>query len=235
MPRWTNFVKLIILTARVPISTQRVLFKHLPLVAIWMNPQTCYDYTNKCGSQSHACVSYHYELELQDQISQQNLRRRIYEQTSPYYERVIYTGYAGSGSEITSCNIEFNGVQCQSCQVIPQLIESQLEDGTTVSVSWPCYEFDCSNTAGQHKGNTCSQDGSKVFNHLTYTGCAKCNICEDVAGMAFVTLRDATVDIYGYSYSCDELDTLGVNGRLSEGECDVIQHYAAFDCGCSAV
>jgi hypothetical protein len=189
----------------------------------------CYTYTNKCDASVYACLRYHYVLEKQ---GTQNLRKRIYEQLQPYYERVVYTGIATKGStEITSCQVEFNGVQCHSCQVVPKVVET--EESTAPPIEWPCYQFDCSNTMGGHMGNSCDLEGTKAFGYVTYYGCPVCDVCQNKGVGTTMMTRAAVVDFSGTSYGCDKLDYMGSKALLNSAECAVVQSYAADLCGCA--
>jgi hypothetical protein len=193
----------------------------------------CYTYVNKCETPMYGCVTYNYIVEL---TATHAVRKRIYEQSAPYYERIVYTGIAaavdGSNTEVASCQVEFDGVQCASCQVVPRRI-GDLDGTTTAVVEWPCYQFDCTNTVGGHSGNMCDLDATKVFDYVSYEGCPVCNICEHQGLGAVMTLFDVTVPFPDQSYGCEELGRMASQGLLSSVECDVVQAYAAEACGCT--
>lgn len=74
-----------------------------------------------------------------------------YEFFLPYNQNVCVE-YAHQATDSSGCNIEFNGVSCDSCNI---LYYDFVDPSSNQTFQGTCAEFNCANTEGNHAGNLC--------------------------------------------------------------------------------
>jgi hypothetical protein len=158
-----------------------------------------------------------------------------YDFFTPYNPTLCY-----ESASFGECVISYNDVTCNAC--VQNIIE-------TFPDMWDiCFEFDCSNTAGNHSGSTC--EGNLLIDDIrgdlyselyepagtpepTETPPFICPVCgEDKE----VTLPDGVVSIPTFpSFNCTDLEGLAAAGNISLVLCAALTPLVATPCGCMDV
>jgi hypothetical protein len=152
------------------------------------NNQICHDnYYSQCFVNLDVCVETEWTASVQgpDEIYVTG----CYKFLKPYYQTLCYNktwvdltvdpnNYLNIDKSISECRMDFNGVTCNSCEVVPTLFGDNTYD---------CYHFDCTNTEGTHAGSSCYGDANPIYKVYTKTyGCVEdCNVCGELFGVTF--------------------------------------------------
>ncbi|KAG7341809.1 hypothetical protein IV203_006901 [Nitzschia inconspicua] len=189
----------------------------------------CSQSVNYCGEDVELCYSLHLTLEASGRDQYSYTKCMTY--TSPYQQRVC-TSY--STADPSACVVDFNNDMCQSCTPELRTYKSMYEiEGQSheYSYSQRCFQFDCTDTAGEHTGNSCDRNVATIRHNIMFgDDCARCQPC----GVGFkMTKLDNFGDfpIVGH-YQCSGLELGSMIGYFDRQLCNEIQA-AAFDtCGC---
>jgi hypothetical protein len=199
------------------------------------NQNSCWDTYSRCNAKVPYCSpTYSNSFKLEGKGKKTITRCNAYDQ--PYYQKLCYTvdvvDYVAE-----SCSMEFNGETCNSCTVTTKEGGTScyyVNDTVTCSPwSYTTYEFDCTNTAGQHKGSSWKGDGNKIRKYINYFDCVKCNICEPAGDTGLITLPYAVLETPRWGeQQCFQADFRGRSEYWQTDECAQVQELAADVCGC---
>jgi hypothetical protein len=198
-----------------------------------------YEFYSQCFVNLTICFENEWTISLQgpDEVYHTD----CYRFWKPYYQKVCYnatlvnfTGYPDIHYDASECRMDFNGVACNSCEVAPGY----------VNYSIPCYYFDCTNTDGNHSGNSCHNYLEGAVGGLliasvypdTYACVEDCNVCGDgnemtqPSEMVNVSFDRGAV----YEYECGFVSDLGRSNLLSMADCQGVRDAIFEPCGCTA-
>jgi hypothetical protein len=195
---------------------------------------SCWEYYSRCGAKVPYCSSYENVVKLEGKEARTTTRCTVNQK--PYDQKLCYTVDV-VGYSVESCSMEFNGETCNSCTVVTKEGGSSCYDvnGTETCSTWTytCYEFDCTNTEGQHKGSSCKSEGNKLRKYLNYFDCVKCNICEQAGETGLITLPYGVLETPRLGeQQCFQADFRGRSQYWQTDECAQLQELAADVCGC---
>ena len=156
--------------------------------------EQCYTTPSDCGVNHTGCFVYNISSSLKGVGEYDNSLCVL--NTEPYYQKICY--YTSSKNfTLQSCEMSFNGVKCNSCEVSRESIEYCSESGECTDETFYCYLFDCTNTDGGHEGSDCFGNGDLIASVYRYSyGCVEdCNIC---GSGGVLTLPNSTFEISTY-------------------------------------
>lgn len=191
-----------------------------------LSGEECYNVYSQCFVNLTMCVASDYTYSLTG--SDEYKTKTCTEHSKPYYQRLCYE-LTVVDNNVTACSVEFNGVTCNSCEIIPKDYS-----GNVLS----CYVFDCTNTPGNHSGSDCQKEGDVIYTMYRESyGCIEnCSLCGEGFEMMTpnqlvnVSFSSGTV----YEFECDFVSYLGQSSFISEADCERLSDITFEPCGCSA-
>jgi hypothetical protein len=196
--------------------------------------QSCWENYSRCNAKVPFCTTYENSVKLEGKGTKTNTRCTINDK--PYYQKLCYT-VGVVDNVVETCSMEFNGETCNSCTVVTKeggTYCSYTNDTASCSTwTYTCYEFDCTNTEGQHQGSTCKGDANKLGKYVNYFDCVKCNICEQTGDAGLITLPYGVLETPRWGeQQCFQADFRGRSQYWQTDECAQVQELAADVCGC---
>ncbi|KAL3938805.1 MAG: hypothetical protein SGARI_001601 [Bacillariaceae sp.] len=190
---------------------------------------TCKPKTSKCNENIVHCYDATYAWSVTAPATY--TRTFCYTDTQPYDSNICYT--ANVIDDDWTCEVSSGGDACSSCEVnFVDVAFCPPVGNCTYYTNFPCYTFDCTNTALNVSGNDCEQDGTPIFDYMDNYGCIDCSICGP--GWAVTSPNGTILD--NIPYQCWEVDAVGRAGYLTSDYCSGIQTFLQgtgnTTCGC---
>ncbi|KAL3921558.1 MAG: hypothetical protein SGILL_002687 [Bacillariaceae sp.] len=189
----------------------------------------CQPKTSKCDENIVHCYDATYSWNLTAMYSYS--RTFCYTDKQPYESNICYSAVVSE--DAWTCEVSSDGTTCSSCEVeFVDVAFCPPSGNCTYYTSFPCYYFDCTNTALNVSGNDCEQDGTPIFDYMDNFGCVDCSICGP--GWAITDPNGTILD--DIPYQCWQVDQVGRAGYLTNDYCTGIQTFLQgtgnTTCGC---
>jgi len=154
----------------------------------------------------------------------------------------VPTGDEGETPSPNTCEMEIDGIICDSCQLDFVDVVTTNEDGSSTTTKQFCANFDCGNTLLGYSGRFCNDRIDLATTSIDYflyrsLPCdGGCNLCgeSDPGFMQMMKFRDASFTVgTDVSYNCFEAQFAALSGPTGGEFCQAVQTTVQEACGCS--